>query len=235
MNSPPRSLLHIAAVVVALALPVTAQENTGPSTNVAWTIDTLNLLRSGNPERGARLNTKLECATCHGDTGLSTNETWPSLSGQPAGYIFKVLKDYQDGKLSGTDRGQLMAFIVKEMTDQDIVDLASYFAANPLPPAQPVTKQDAAETLDLLGDPKRLIPPCSVCHGNAAKGDFPDFPALAGQSPEYLMRSLNDFRTKERGNDVYSRMRLIAGRLTDEEISSIAAYFAAKGTVLAQE
>jgi len=237
MTFSPRSPIYIAAVVVALVLPVTAQENTGPSTNVAWTIDTLNLLRSGDPERGARLNTKLECATCHGDTGLSTNETWPSLSGQPAGYIFKVLKDYQDNKLSRTDRGQLMTFIVKEMTDQDMVDLASYFAANPLPPApvQSVTKLDVAETLDMLGDPKRLIPPCSVCHGNTAKGDFPDFPALAGQSPDYLMRSLKDFRTRERGNDVYSRMRLIAGRLTDEEINSIAAYFAGKGTVLAQE
>ena len=235
MNFSPRSPLRIVAVVVALALPVTAQENSGPSTNVAWTIDTLNLLRSGDPERGAMLNTKLECASCHGDNGLSTNETWPSLSGQPAGYVFKVLKDYQDGKLSRTDRGQLMAFIVEEMTDQDMVDLASYFAANPLPTARAATPQDVAETLDLLGDPKRLIPPCSVCHGKNGQGDFPDFPALAGQFPEFLSRSMRDFRAGKRGNDVYSRMRLISAQLTDEEIESLAAYFAAKGTEMAQE
>jgi len=102
------SVLFWAATVTS----VTAEERSGPSTNVAWTIETLNLVRSGDPERGAMLNTKLECATCHGDTGISTNDTWPSLSGQPVGYTFKVLRDYREHKLSGTQRGELMAYIV---------------------------------------------------------------------------------------------------------------------------
>ena len=222
--------IHATALVFVISLPAFAQENTGPSTNIAWTIKTLNLLRSGNAERGAKLNIELECATCHGKTGLSTNSTWPSLTGQRAGYVFKVLKDYQDEKLSRTDRGQLMSFIVKEMSDQDMVDLASYFASMPLPSAKPGIVQEKAKNLDTLGDPKRLIPPCSVCHGNNAAGDFPDFPALAGQSSEFLTRSLRNFRSGQRSNDVYSRMRLIAKRLTDAEIKSLANYFAAKGS-----
>jgi len=227
----------LAAVLfcAAAVTPAVAEQSTGPSTNVAWTIETLNLVRSGDPERGAMLNTKLECATCHGDTGISTNDTWPSLSGQPVGYTFKVLRDYREHKLSGTQRGELMAYIVAEMSDQDMADIASYFAQSALPPARTPSVQEAAETLDLLGDPARLIPPCSVCHGNKGQGSFPDFPALAGQSPEFLVRSMMDFRAGYRGNDVYSRMRLIAGTLTEDEIEGLAAYFAAKGIAIAQE
>jgi len=44
-----------------------------------------------------------------------------------------------------------------------------------------------------------------------------------------------DFKVGLRGNDVYSRMRLIAGALTKEEIEGLAAYFAAKGIAVAQE
>jgi len=226
---------RVAILVCALISgPVIAQSE-GPSTNVAWTIDTLNLVRSGDPTRGAALNTALECVTCHGDTGRSMNDTWPSIAGQPAGYTFKVLKDYQDQNLSGTRRGQLMAYVVAEMSDQDIADIASYYAQNDLPRARTVPDHPAAETLDMLGAPERLIPPCSVCHGNKAQGDFPDFPALAGQSPEFLIRSMMDFKSGLRSNDVYSRMRLIAQQLTDEEIETLATYFAGLGSVSAQE
>jgi cytochrome c553 len=227
-------LTSILLFSAALA-PAVAEDSHGPSTNVAWTIETLNLLRSGDPERGAMLNTKLECVTCHGDTGVSANDTWPSLSGQTAGYTFKVLRDYREHKLSGTQRGELMAYIVAEMSDQDMSDIASYYAQYTLPPARMASVQETAETLDLLGDPTRLIPPCSVCHGNKGQGSFPDFPSLAGQSPEFLMRSMMDFKAELRGNDVYSRMRLIAGTLTEEEIESLADYFAGKGIAVAQE
>lgn len=224
------TLFTALAALLVTAFPAMAQQGQAPSTNVAWTIDTLNLVRSGNAEEGARLNSDLACASCHGDSGQSSNDAWPSLSGQRPGYIFKVLKDYQDGKLSGTSRGQLMAYVVEEMTDQNMADLAAFFAANALPPAREGTAPDMAEGLDLLGDPKRLIPPCSACHGTRAQGDFPDYPALAGQSPEFLARALEDFRTGRRSNDVYSRMRLISARLTDEEIAALATYFSTRGT-----
>lgn len=228
-----RLTAQIAALVCAGTLTV-AQENTGPSTNVAWTIETLNLVRSGDPERGAALNISLECASCHGATGVTQNDTWPSLAGQPAGYTFKVLRDYREHKLSGTHRGELMAYIVAEMSDQDMADIAAFFALNDLPPARAASENEAAEVLDTLGDSSRLIPPCSVCHGNKGQGDFPDLPALAGQSPEFLVRSMMDFKDGGRVNDVYSRMRLIAGALTDAEIEALASYFAAIGTA-AQE
>jgi len=201
-----------------------------PSSNVAWTIKTLKVVRSGNAQRGAQLNQKLECATCHGNEGIAVSSTWPNLSGQPAGYIFKVLKDYQDKKLSRTEHGRLMAFIVKEMSDQDVADIAAFYAQNAKAESKGGSAPEIATSLDLLGDPERLIPPCSVCHGNKAEGDFPDFPALSGQSFDYLNRVLNDFKSGRRANDVYSRMRLIAARLTQKEIEALAKYYSGLGT-----
>jgi len=229
-----KKLCLLAAFTLGLSGAATAQQ-AEPSTNVAWTIDTLNLLRSGDVARGDALNVSLECASCHGANGISGNESWPNLAGHPAGYLFKVMKDYQDGKLSGTDRGQLMAFIVEEMSDQDMADVAAYLAAQEAPPLLEAAATAPALALDTLGDPKRLIPPCSVCHGNKSQGDFPDCPALAGQSPEFLARAMGDFKTGARGNDVYSRMRLIAAQLTPEEISALADYYAAGGSRAPQE
>ncbi len=218
---------------LALGQAEHTSQSIGPSSNVAWTPQTLNLLRSGDPTRGASLNLELECNSCHGGDGVAVTDIWPSVAGQPAGYTFKILKDYQDQKNSLTRRGQLMAYLVEEMTDQDIVDLAAFYESQPLPPAQEFPESEEAKILVQLGDPNRLIPPCSVCHGNSAQGSFPDFSALAGQSPEYLTRVMLDFKSGMRANDVYSRMRLIAGRLTNEEIFALANYYATMGTPVA--
>ena len=200
-----------------------------PSTNVAWTIETLNLMRAGDPARGARLGDDLACAACHGATGVSDTDNRPNIAGQKQGYLFKLLIDYRDAKLADSEQARLMAFAVEGISDADIADLAAYFAAQQPAPARAGDLPDAAESLDLLGDPKRLIPPCSVCHGTDAGGTFPDMPALAGQSPRYLEDAMLRFRAGARGNDVWSRMRFIAARLTDAEISALAAYFASRG------
>jgi cytochrome c553 len=51
-------------------------------------------------------------------------------------------------------------------------------------------------------------------------------PALAGQSAQYLKETLTAFKSGQRGNDVYRRMRLMAEQLTDQEIDLLAQYYA---------
>jgi cytochrome c553 len=52
-----------------------------------------------------------------------------------------------------------------------------------------------------------------------------DIPASAGQQAEYFEATLKDYKTGNRHNDIYSRMRLIAKQLTDEEIKDLAQYY----------
>ena len=82
-----------------------------------------------------------------------------------------------------------------------------------------------AEKLVLKGDGKRTIPPCFVCHGAEGQGEKMDIPALAGQQSEYLRKTLMQYKQGERHNDIYSRMRLIARQLNENEIEELGRYY----------
>jgi cytochrome c553 len=66
----------------------------------------------------------LLCATCHGEDGISGNPLWPNLAGQQDQYLAKQLRAFRDG-----DRNDpLMSPMAKPLSDEDIEDLASYYA-----------------------------------------------------------------------------------------------------------
>lgn len=67
------------------------------------------------------------CAGCHGPNGRSVNPVWPHLAGQQAAYLAKTLQDYK----SGARQDLNMAAMVSGLTDQEIEDLAAYYAALP--------------------------------------------------------------------------------------------------------
>lgn len=64
------------------------------------------------------------CVGCHGANGISTNPLWPNLAGQKAPYIVKQLKAFR----AGTRQDPLMGPIAKNLSDQDMEDLAAYFS-----------------------------------------------------------------------------------------------------------
>ncbi len=65
------------------------------------------------------------CASCHGGKGISLNPLWPNLAGQKQGYIAKQLHDFQSGKR----KDPMMSAMAKPLSDQDIKDLAAYYAS----------------------------------------------------------------------------------------------------------
>ena len=73
------------------------------------------------------------CMTCHGALGLSTIPNAPHLAGQPAIYIEEQLKLYRSGKRSN----EVMAVMAKPLTDQDIENLAAWYASIPIEVGQP--------------------------------------------------------------------------------------------------
>tara|TARA_R110000782_G_scaffold20274_1_gene54929 strand:- start:1642 stop:1947 length:306 start_codon:yes stop_codon:yes gene_type:complete len=74
---------------------------------------------------GAGKNKAMACAGCHGANGISNNDMWPNLAGQKAGYTAKQLRDFREG--NRTD--PVMSGMAKPLSDQDILDLAAYFAS----------------------------------------------------------------------------------------------------------
>ena len=65
------------------------------------------------------------CQACHGPAGISPTELWPNLAGQKATYLAKQIKAFRDG-----DRAEpTMAPFVANLSDEDIADLAAYYAS----------------------------------------------------------------------------------------------------------
>ncbi len=67
----------------------------------------------------------LQCQACHGLDGLSKLPDAPHLAGQPERYLVKSLDEYRKGARSN----EMMTLVVKDLSDQDIADLAAYYAA----------------------------------------------------------------------------------------------------------
>ncbi len=215
-----RMLVTGFAVGLILAGPASA----APSSNVAWTLETVRLMESGDAEKGKQLSAS--CAGCHGAEGISPNPVWPSIAGQDAEYTYKQLKDYKDR----TRDNAIMMGMVMALSDQDMVDISAFYRTLPLPAPQGEGDHEAAVKLVKQGDGPRLIPACNTCHGRKGEGNarYYGMPALAGQMPQYFVQTMELYRSGGRANDVYSVMRSVAKHLTDEEINGLASYYAAQ-------
>lgn len=65
------------------------------------------------------------CAVCHGPLGIASAPDAPNLAGQPAFYVASQLRAYRNG----SRKHEVMAVISKTLTDDDINNLAAWFAA----------------------------------------------------------------------------------------------------------
>ncbi|MDO9104974.1 MAG: c-type cytochrome [Methylovulum sp.] len=218
-----KNIVFVSALLLSFAV------HAGPASNIAWTPETLNVVKKGDLNKGKALAES--CNSCHGETGAGikaetrddeTIPAIPALAGQVATYTYKQLRDYFDGSRSH----DAMTAIAKGLSEQDAADLAVWFSSLPMPQNQ-ANSQIAvrAEKMVGQGDGKRILPPCSVCHGSRGQGEKMDIPALAGQQRDYFVSSLLAYKSGARHNDVYSRMRLIAQQLSDAEIKELADYY----------
>jgi cytochrome c553 len=168
--------------------------------------------------RGATL--AMQCAICHGSNRQGQVDT-PNLEGQPAAAIYKELRDFKAGaRINAT----MSPFAVK-LTEQDMRDLATYYAYLP---RQPGSHPDAVDAPPVVtrGAPMRNIPTCSACHGitNAKLGA----PWLDGQSAVYIKAQLQAFAHGTRRNDISEQMRNIARQMTPDEMNEAALYYASQ-------
>jgi cytochrome c553 len=162
------------------------------------------------------------CLACHGVNGNSVNPEWPSLAGQPAGYVAEQLASFK----ASTRTNPLMSPIAMALTDADMQDLGAHFAAQtPSGLEADPSNWQAGERLYRGGDGKRGLPACIACHGPQGKGNGPaKYPALRSQQGVYAYNQLKAFADGTRktpGNDI---MQVVASKLTDEEMRALASY-----------
>lgn len=165
------------------------------------------------------------CASCHGAEGRSTNKLAPSLAGQMRDYTIRQLKDFRDQSRSETDIQAYMWGISALLTDEMIVGLGDYYAAQtPRPPKSTSPKLEAAgKVLFEKGLAAKGVRPCVECHGAGAEG-VAGFPRLAGLNADYVFRQLRAFRTPLRPHGVI--MTNESQALSDAQLRAVAAYAA---------
>ena len=151
------------------------------------------------------------CLGCHGIEGYKNAYPMysvPKLEGQRPEYLAAALHEYKSG-----DREHLtMHSQASTLSDQDIADIAAYFAGKPL-----VSQGKPAAT------PPQAATLCVSCHGQDGVAIAPAYPSLAGQHQDYIERALEEYRKGGRKNPI---MKGFAATLKDEDIAAIAQYFA---------
>jgi cytochrome c553 len=222
-------ILNMKRMLLLLACIAPVVVNAEPASQIAWTPEVLNRIKNGDINKGKALAES--CKSCHGDKGQGIKEETrgdetlsaiPALAGQVATYTYKQLRDY----LNGSRDHIQMNGVAKGLSEQDAADLAVWFNSLPAPQNKSNNRDFArAEKMVEQGDGKRILPPCFVCHGAKGQGEKMDIPALAGQQADYLTRTLLEYKSGQRRNDIYSRMRLIVQQLSVEEIRELAQYY----------
>ncbi len=155
------------------------------------------------------------CASCHGVAGLPMVEKAPIIWGQHMFYLFTQLKDYRSGRRAN----DLMTPIAKDLSDDEMKALATWFAALPWPDyREPRRPEDTAraETLAVEGQ-------CTQCHLSGMLGDSRN-PRLNHQKVDYTQQTLTDLRDDVRKNA--AAMAAIVRGWSDEDIAAMSRYLA---------
>lgn len=162
------------------------------------------------------------CAGCHGVDGNSETTTFPKLAGQHALYLLKELQAYKlEHRVS-----ELMMPMTAGLSDQDMTDLALYYASQEPKPAE-VTKPELiaqGKKIYFEGNTKNGVPSCDGCHEEDGTGSA-KFPRVAGQHVDYTLEELKRYASGKR-NYGTKIMRTVAERLTPEEAEAVAQYMA---------
>jgi cytochrome c553 len=164
------------------------------------------------------------CFACHGPGGNGAiNAAWPKLAGQHSSYIAGQLADFKSGKR----KNPVMLGQASALSDEDMKNLAAYFAAQK--PVPGVGSKDAvaiAQKLYRAGDTARGLPACAACHGPTGAGNAAgQFPRVGGQNTGYVATQLTSYKSGERGAEGKGQMMAaIAAKLSDQEIQALASY-----------
>jgi cytochrome c553 len=189
------------------------------TSNVVMTSEMLTRPNQVSIGRGATLAQR--CAICHGPQGVSDANS-PNLAGQYAAVTYKELNDFK----SGSRVNAVMSPFAANMSNQDMLDLAAYYAYLPRVPSNRADTNAAAPPIVTTGAPMRNIAPCGACHGDL--DTKAGSPWLGGQSALYIKAQLRAFASGTRHNDISEQMRNIARNMTPAEIDAVAAYYEAQ-------
>jgi cbb3-type cytochrome c oxidase subunit III len=179
--------------------------------------------------RGQQIATQV-CAACHGADGNSATGAFPKLAGQHQEYLLKQLKDFkvQPGAKMAARKNDVMAGFAGALSDQDMVNVAAYFASQTSKPGFAHDKATIALGQQIYrgGIADKGVPACASCHGPTGQGIPIQYPRLSWQWQDYTVAQLTAFQQGPGARNNNEAMHTIASRLSENEIKAVADYIA---------
>ena len=165
------------------------------------------------------------CSNCHGMTGNSVSPNFPKLAGQRPEYLIVQLTAFRAHERMDPAGFAYMWGVSRKLTDQQIRELADYYAQEALVPEPVVTGPLPAlgQSIFEKGIGAAQVPPCQTCHGVQGQGTGGNAPQLAGQYANYIVKQLEVFqRTDLRPEG--AAMKQVCRALTPEDMLAVASY-----------
>ena len=166
------------------------------------------------------------CIGCHGITGYQASfpEVYkvPMIGGQNEAYIVSALNAYKKGER----KHPTMRGIADPLSDQDIADVAAFYAGHGKA-KEGKAKEGKAKEANAAVTALLQKGACFSCHGEGfSKPIDPSYPKVAGQYSDYVFRALQSYKTENnpligRSNGV---MAGIAKQFKNDELQQLAKY-----------
>ncbi len=183
------------------------------------------LLAACSPSPSANLSDTIQsCAACHGDNGVPTDPTFPVIWGQNRAYLLNQLHNFKIGHR----KNDMMAAIVDPLTKADMEALATHFSQQKWPTIDQAADAQSEQVALHIIDTKQ----CTACHHDHFQGDTVR-PRLAGQNAGYLLKTMQDFRSHDRGTSL--AMSSLLRDESDADLKSLADYLGSRKDLIAQK
>ena len=162
------------------------------------------------------------CGTCHGPRGNSIQPKYPRLAGQNANYLMAQLKAFRAQTRGDPDAVGYMWGMASQLDDDTIQALAAYYSAQRAEPSASGASATITRGREIYaqGVAAQGVPACSSCHGPDGHG-MQDFPRLAGQHGQYVLKQLASFQSNMRNVAI---MHGVAQNLNLGDMDAVAAF-----------
>jgi cytochrome c553 len=169
------------------------------------------------------------CITCHGVTGAGNTTTgFPRLGGIDASYLLAQLNAFADG----TRQNSMMQPLASLLSVKDRQAVTAYFTSLPALKANDTASPQPSNVgawIATRGRWEQGLPACAQCHGPGGIGVGSVFPPLAGQPASYIANQLHGWKDGIRPPGPMALMSVVASKLSDTDITAVAAYYSEIG------
>lgn len=173
-----------------------------------------------------------DCASCHNKNGVSDDEHIPTIAGASAFFLENQLLMYQEAarpcakeEFSESEHEGIAADhceLTKELSENEIIEIAAYFADQPFQSADQTFDEDLAKRGAQIQEQR-----CAKCHSDGGSLALDDAGILAGQWKAYLISAMNDYKNGDRWQP--EKMGPAIEALSEQDIKALAEYYAREG------